>query len=355
MYIGIDVHKDSCMVTDLDEDGKVISQYSLRNTLTGWLKFFDRTPVESSIAIEASTASCPVYDHLVSHGYCVKIAHPYDVTLIGKSRKKTDKQDSYLLAQLLRSNFLPEASLPSRVNRSDRELHRHRISLGKKRSRAQIQVKSLLSQSVITDDQMKITDILTGKCREDLDHMALLPSERIVLDQLLSEIDFLTGQMREIEKELKLLARKSDHAKLFLTVPGISYYSAMTIVNEIQDASRFNSSKKLCSYAGVVPSIYQSGDKEISGRITKRGNVHLRWILNQCIIHTVRYESPLRDFYLRVLEKKGVGCARTAAVRKLLTILFHMLKNNEEYRYQDRQLTLSKWKTVYGKSLQVDC
>lgn len=355
MYIGIDVHKDTCMVTDLDQQGEIVAQYSLRNTLTGWSKFFDRTSEDSLIAIEASTASCPVFDHLVNHGYRVKVAHPSDVTLIGRSKKKTDKQDSFLLAQLLRTGFLPEATLPSRELRSDRELHRHRIGLGKKRARAQLQLKSLLSQSMISDEHVKIRDILTGKSREELDQLVFLSSERNILDQLLSEIDFLTGQMRDIEKTLKHLARKSPSAKIALTIPGISYYSAMTIVNEIQDISRFQSPKQLCSYVGVVPSLYQSGEKEISGRITKRGNVHLRWILNQCIIHTVRYESPLRDFYLRVLEKKGVGCARTAAVRKLLTILFHMLKNNEEYRYQDRQLTLSKWKTVYGKSLQVDC
>jgi len=355
MYIGIDVHKDKCMVTALGEDGEVLSQYSLRNTLNGWSKFFDLTPVDSLIAIEASTASCPVYDHLANHGYCVKVAHPLDVSLIGKSRKKTDKQDSYVLAQLLRSNFLPEARLPSRANRSERELPRHRIDLGKKRARAQIQVKSLLSQSVITDDLFTISDILTGKSRDALDKLSLLSSERTVLDQLLSEIDFFTLQMRAIEKELKSLARRNEKVKLLMTIPGISYYSAMTIVNEIQDASRFTNAKQLCSYAGVVPSLYQSGEKEISGRITKRGNAYLRWILNQCIIHTVRYDSPIRDFYLRVLEKKGVGCARTAAVRKLLTVLFHMLKNNEEYRHQDRQLTLSKWTTVYGKSMCVEC
>jgi transposase len=296
-----------------------------------------------------------VFDLLAGKGYHVKLAHPMELNLIGKSKTKTDRKDSYILAQLLRTGFFPEASLPSRDTRSDRELHRHRILLGKKRGKAQTQVKSLVSRAVIRDDDLKIEDILTGKSRKELKKLDLRPSERLVLEQLLSEIDFYSEQIKEVDKELRKLARKNNLARILMTIPGISYYSAMTVVNEVDDISRFKSAKHLCSYVGVVPSVFQSGDREITGRITKRGNSYLRWILNQCVIHTVRQESPIKDFYLRVKEKKGEGCARIASERKLVTIIFHMLKNMEEYRYQDRDLTVAKWRRVYGKSLRPDC
>jgi transposase len=355
MYVGIDVHKADCSVTVIGEKAEIVDQYSIRNTVKGWQRFFQRTSADSEVAIEASTASCPVFDLLVSKGYEVKLAHPMDLALIGKSRQKTDKKDSYILAVLLKSGFYPKATLPSRESRAERELHRHRIVLGKKRGKVQTQIKSLISRAVISDGEVKISDIMTESCRSELKKLPLMTAERLVVDHLLSEIDFLSSQINKVESELRKLAKKNHFAWIFMTVQGISYYSAMTVVNEVGDINRFRSSKQFCSYVGVVPRVFQTGEKEITGRITKRGNSYLRWILNQCVIHTVRYESPIRDFYLRVKEKKGECIARTAAVRKLVKIIFHMMKNREEYRYQDRELTIRKWRAVYGKSLRPEC
>ena len=351
MYVGIDIHKVNCPVTVLDTDGTEVDRYSIKNTKRGWSRFVERTPHDSEIAIEASTASCSVYDFLVEHGYEVKVAHPREVRLIATSKKKTDTFDSKILAQLLRTGFLPMVTMPSRETRAERELHRHRIDLGKKRTRIQIQIKSLLSRTTIPDEEINLLDLLTVKGITELKTIQLKPAEEFVLTQLLKGIEFLSNEIAEVDKELRKLAHLSEEAKIIMTVPGISYYSAMVIVNEIGDITRFASAKHLASFIGIVPSLYQSGEKRITGRITRTGNPYLRWILNQCVTHTVRHASPIREFYLRVKERKGAACARVAAERKLATILYHMLKNKEEYRYQDQGLTERKWKLVYGISL----
>jgi len=352
MFVGIDVHKVSCSVTVLNQPGAIIDTFKIKNTLTGWKKFFARIPETSKIVFEASSGSGPIFDLLTDHGFEVTLANPREVRLIGESKKKSDSFDSKTLAQLLRAGFLPASHIPNREVRAERELHRHRINLGKKRTAVQIQIKSLITRTTIPCDIINLFNLLTIKGLDVLGELSLFPCEQIVLESLLGELKILTQQITGIDAELKRYAKNHRSLmKLLLTVPGISYYSAMVLINEIGDIARFRSGKHLASFIGIVPSNYQSGERQISGRITRRGNVYLRWILNQSVIHAVRYASPLRDFYRRIKDKKGVGCARVAAERKLVTILYHMMKNNEEYRFQKEELTERKWKMVFGKDI----
>jgi len=348
MFVGIDLHKVNCQTAVLDTNGAERERYRFPNTRSGWEGFVKRTLREWRIAIEASTHCGPVYDFLTTRGYDVTIANPREVRLISESKKKTDSFDCRTLAQLLRANFLPSSLIPARQIRTDRELHRHRIQLAKDRSRTQIRIKSLIARTTLREDEIGINDLLSAKVRPDLDRLTLKGHERFVLENLLQEMDFYTEQIERADRELKELAKTNPQVKLLLTIPGIAYYSALVIANEIGDINRFDSSKQLASFIGIVPVVRQSGERQRSGRITRQGNVYLRWILNQCVIHTVRQASPLREFYLRIKERKGEGRARVAAERKLATIIFHMLKDLEEYRFQNEELTKKKWKLVYG-------
>ena len=116
-----------------------------------------------------------------------------------------------------------------------------------------------------------------------------------------------------------------------MTVPGIDYYSALMISAEIGDIRRFRTAKKLICYAGLNPSISQSGEKCYMGHIAKEGNNNLRWILGQCANIAVMNDSRLALFYQRIKKGKNHNIAITATARKLLTIIFAMLKNNTKY------------------------
>jgi transposase len=116
-----------------------------------------------------------------------------------------------------------------------------------------------------------------------------------------------------------------------MTIPGISYYSALMISAEIGDIRRFNSAEQLTSYAGLNPSVYQSGNKCITGHISKQGNKNLRWILTQVIHVGVQHDQRLALFFHRIKRTRGTNIAITASARKLLTIIFAMLKNNSKY------------------------
>ena len=129
----------------------------------------------------------------------------------------------------------------------------------------------------------------------------------------------------------KINARLND-LKIGLSVPGIEFTSAATILAELGDYRNFATSEQLASYFGIVPFVNQSAGKLHTGSITKHGSKHLRWIMVQ-VAHAAskKIGSKLRMFYLRIRAKKGANVAIVALARKILCILHHLLMNQEMY------------------------
>ena len=103
------------------------------------------------------------------------------------------------------------------------------------------------------------------------------------------------------------------------------------IVSEIGDITRFPNAKKLCSYAGLVPSVYSSGGKTRHGNITKLGSKWLRWILIEQSQHFSKSCSRLERMYTRIAYKHGKNTARVAVAREMLKIIYSMLTNNRPF------------------------
>ena len=120
-------------------------------------------------------------------------------------------------------------------------------------------------------------------------------------------------------------------AKLLKTIPGIGYYSALFLVSEIDDISRFPDSYHLCSYAGLVPSTHSSGGVTYHGNITKTGSKHLRWIMLECVHAHIRSDKNITRFYQRLAKKKGNSKAAVVAASKLLRVVYCIMKEQREY------------------------
>ena len=118
----------------------------------------------------------------------------------------------------------------------------------------------------------------------------------------------------------------------------------MLLLAEIGDIHRFPDAKKLCAYAGLVPSVSQSGAHIIYGHITKQGNRWIRFIMVEAVQRTITIQpdSPLSAMYRRIQARKGSGVAKTACARKLLKIIWFMLTRNEPYRYMDPEMYARK-------------
>lgn len=127
------------------------------------------------------------------------------------------------------------------------------------------------------------------------------------------------------------MAENNDDARNLMTIPGISYYSALMIISEIGDIGRFTDSNHLVSYSGLSPSTHSSGKKTFYGPITKQGSKYLRWILNQVTWANIRSEpdGTVGKFYAKIKRKKGSAIAITAA--KMLRIIYWVLKEHRPY------------------------
>ncbi len=139
---------------------------------------------------------------------------------------------------------------------------------------------------------------------------------------------------REIDDVSRIIAQKamaSDDTKLLMTIPGISFFSALLISSEIGEIQRFQDSSSLVAYAGLAPSTHSSGGKTYHGTITKQGSPYLRWILNQCVHMRTEPDGSVASFYDRLATKKGNSKAVVAASSKLLKIVYWVLKEKRPY------------------------
>ena len=103
------------------------------------------------------------------------------------------------------------------------------------------------------------------------------------------------------------------------------------MANEIDEISRFRSAGKLLSYAGLIPSTYASGARTFHGRLIKQGNKWIRWAMVEAVWPAIRKDASLAEYYARIRARKGSNVAKIAVARRLLTIIYRMLKQGRLY------------------------
>jgi transposase len=195
----------------------------------------------------------------------------------------------------------------------------------------QITENSLRCQGIPSRRIKKKADEIKAAIENNLDssQIFLIESSLQLMNAVQSKIDELDLDIRN-----KINSRLND-LKIAMSVPGIEFISATTILAEIGDYRNFSTPKQLASYFGIVPFVNQSAGKLHTGSITKHGSKHLRWIMVQ-VAHAAskKIGSKLRKFYLRIRARKGAKVAIVSLARKILCILHHLLMNQEMYKEQ---------------------
>lgn len=131
-------------------------------------------------------------------------------------------------------------------------------------------------------------------------------------------------------------------AKLLMTLPGVDFAVAQTGLAALGDVTRFASPDRAAAYLGLVPSTRQSGEHCYHGPITRQGSGHARWMLVQAAQHLGKNPGPLGVFFRKLAKRKNRNVAVVATARKLVVIAWHMLRNNEPYRYSIPKSTQAK-------------
>jgi len=167
---------------------------------------------------------------------------------------------------------------------------------------------------------------------------AVLPGQDNQL--LASELELLEVLKRKISESngtVKELARGDKRVKLLRSIPGLGPFFSVLVAKEIDDITRFRDEKKLCAYAGLVPSTYASGGKVFHGKITKLGNKWLRWALIEAVPPAIRSDPDLFAYYQRLKVRKGANAAAVATARRLLTIVYRVLSQERLYEKRSRR------------------
>lgn len=328
MYVGVDYHKKYSVATKMDANGNVLETVKLRNDPHSLQSYADSLPKGSKIAVEATGSWYYFYELLENKSPEIFLAHPLKTRAIAEARIKTDKIDSTILAHLLRTDFLPTSYIPSKKVRDRREILRYRASLVSFRTSIKNKVHAILSKNGI---EIKYSNIFGKRAMVFLKALHLRPCYRQALNGYIKLAKTLNELIYEVNKTIKDMVVEDPPAALLTTIPGISYFSALLIMSEIGDIGRFSSARKLCSYAGLVPSVHSSGGKTRYGSITKQGSKWLRWIMIELSHHFRNSCDRLNKMYERITKKHGKNTARVAVAREMLKIIFYMLRDNREF------------------------
>lgn len=329
-YVGIDVGKETSTICVVDERGGIDQEVELRTEEKEFQRFFSE--VESSrVVVEACPLAEWVHRVVKSEGHMIDIVDSRDGKKAQSRKKKTDKVDARGLAQLSRTGWYTRVHCKSEEAREFRSLLTARKQLIKTERALKASIRGLLLSSGV-----KLPSGQGRNFQEDVREALkrLSPVVRRGIRPLLKLAIEASGAAEKNYKELKRLSRKDETAQLLQSVPGIGPATSTAFMATIDDPRRFSSGDKVASYLGLVPEVHQSGATEYHGRITKQGDMLLRWLLVECahvLLTRTKEPHPLKEWGLMLAEKKGTAKAKVAVARKLACLLYQVWSTGIPY------------------------
>lgn len=376
---GLDVHKKSVVAAVCTSDP--ITLTASYNTKTFKTSNSDIAALRDWLLAQDCHDVCmestgkywiPIFNILEPHMHVI-LTHPKYVKAI--KGKKTDKRDARWIANLFRFDILKASFIPPADIRALRELFRYRRKLSdmltaeKNRYQNSMTISRIRIDCVLADpfgcSATRIMDyLLSGesfdeeKCRSLIDRRVkaskdevmdavhgyhILEEQKFKMIHAKDHMDFINKAINEIETELFLRSRQYDtQIKRIATIPGVTELSALFILSEIgADMSVFESDRHLCSWAGLVPANNESANKKKSTRCSKSGQ-YLKPLLIQCAFAAVRSkkEPYFAIKYHCLAKRRGKKKAIIAIARMMLTSIYHMLSNNEDFHPDDYEATV---------------
>ena len=339
IYVGIDVHKKHFTVSIHGELSayKTFNQPAESKPLINYL--MRNFPNANYFAVyEAGFSGFWLHKELQSNGVNCIVVNPCDVPTTDKEKKqKRDVLDSRKLARSLKSGELTGIHVPRIDIQQDRGLLRTRKQLIGNQTRCRNRIKSLLDfYGIKLPEQFNQSGThWSNRFMSWLDSVKLKEeSGNASLTLLLQEAESLRLLLLKAQRAIRKLSLSSSYKKnmeLLLTVPGIGTLTGMLLLTEIGDINRFKGIDHLCSYIGLMPNIYASGEKERVGDITKRGNKHLRSYIIESSWVAVRNDPVLGQKYHELCGRMTGNKAIIRIARKLLNRIRYVLVNKKEY------------------------
>jgi transposase len=314
------VHRKRSQVAVVTGDGTVQLNKNTVNGTEPILQLIGDLPSGTPVAFEAAFGWGWLAGLLEDYGFEAHLVHPLRCKAIASARLKNDKVDAAILAQLLRADLLPEAWIAPQPVRQLRALIRHRISL----VRLGTQLRNRIHAVAADHGYDRAASYWTGPGRGWLADLDLPPVSREIITDCLAFIDALEPQISRLDGEVRARAKADPRVGVLTTLPGVGQFTALVMLAEIGDITRFANARKLASWAGLTPTVRGSDLTVRHGHISKQGSVWLRWVLNQAA-QTAKRSPEFSANYAAISKRRGKKIATIAISRKLLTRAYHLL------------------------------
>jgi transposase len=331
-YAGIDVSLEFSSVCVVDTTGRILREGKVASepeALIGWLRGLGLELVR--VGLEAGPLSQWLYAAMRKAGLAVELLETRHVRDAFKAMPvKTDRKDARGIAHLMRLGWFRPV---------------HCKSVPAQETRALLTARKLL-QTKHLDVEMSLRGVLRGfglkvgpttarsfaaRIRELVEGH---PTLTAVAEALLAAREVLGAQLRDLEKRLRGHAREDQRTRLLMTTPGVGTIVALTFVAAVDDPGRFRSSKAVGAHFGLTPKKYQSGETDVTGRISKIGDAGVRTALYEAanIILTQPVKgSALKSWAARLAVRAGMRKAKVALARKLAVVLHRMLADGKPF------------------------
>lgn len=378
-YVGIDISKykhDFCIISNTGE--AIVENSSFENNKKGFQKFLERlkpyNKQDIRIAFEATGHySVNLELFLIDQEYSFMKMNPLVIRQFLKARSlrrtKTDKADSFTIASYLMSvPYKPNSSLLYHIY-TLKSLCRSREILIKERSKFEVLLTNELDKSFpelkpFFNNMISSTLLFILDKYKNAEHIALMKdydsircisqgkfsyakfaklkelakntighhndNSDLLISTYISIINDFNDKIVPINKQISTIIK--DLNPRMLSIPGIGEISAATILAEYGDISNFSNPNKMLAFAGLEPSIIQSGTLEHNGKMVKHGSGHLRYTIMNTSMIILRYSPQFYDYYLK---KRSEGkCHRVAlshVAKKLIRVIYTLEKNNIDF------------------------
>lgn len=366
LYLAIDQHAKQITVVVRNSDGEDVLRRQVSTRPEKIEAFFEQLQAMDA-EFMAILESCGFNDWLLDE---LRNRNCREIVLIHPerpSKKKTDRRDARKLADLLWLNRerllagkpvhgLRRIYMATQAEKDDRQLTAMRQGLGRRRTRVVNKLQRILHRHNLRW-QYPTKEFQTKSGRKWLEQVTLPEMDRFELNMLLQEWTSIEEHMARVDAKIVGRASRREKGKvlnatqILMTAPGVGHYTGLGLASRIGSIDRFPRPRSLANYFGLTPSSRNSGEsKDRLGSITKEGSKFARFLLGQLVLHILRTDPRMREWYRRIKLRRGAKIARVAVMRRITTIFWHMLKHQEPYTIGGPPPRLRKEQALEDKS-----
>jgi transposase len=329
-YIGLDIHKKTIAYCIKELDGGLVEQGIIDSGRKAVGEWVNGLPGPWIGAMEATLFTGWVYDFLLPYAVDLKVAHPEMLKAITAAKKKNDRADAEMIADLLRVNLLPECCMLSAEIRELRRILRYRNHVVRTAVTMQNKMSGLLMEVGASFSKRR----LHGKkyfhgLLESVEEIPPSVKELLMLSRASFEM------FRAVQKRLIAALRTNDlireRVQRLMTIRGVGEVTALTWALEIGNPSRFSSIRQAISYCGLCSAQRESAGKEHRGPISKKRNKHLQTILIEAAKIAPHWNPQLASVHERELKKGNRNRATLAVARRLVAYMMAVDKNQTDF------------------------